>query len=218
MGYPTAPPPPQKSNTGLWVSIAVVVVLLIGAGAVVTFLMLNKDKGNASANGTPSATATQTVDPVVAERQAHVSTPAQIGNLRLSTDSDKVQNANQVRDSFRAEIPAAKDIVGAYYDDPTDSTKNVLVVAATANIDDPDGQITRIFDDPTATITNVHTVDPGALSGSAKCADAATAGSTAIVCVWADHGSVGVIFSSGRTESAAEDVFRQIRGGMLSRG
>jgi hypothetical protein len=201
MGYQPAPPPPQKSNTGLWVSIAVVVVLLIG-GATAAVLFLNKSN----------------TDPIATERQAHISTPSQIGNLVLATDSDKVTAANQVRDGFRAEIPAPKDLVGAFYDDPSDSTKRALVVAATATIDDPDAEITRIFNDPTATITNIHTVDPGALSGSGKCANASVSGQTAIVCVWADHGSVGVVFSFGRSDSGAEDLFRQIRAGMLTRG
>ncbi len=226
MGY-QPPPPPAKSNTGMWVAIAIVVVLLIGGGAA-AFILINKGKSTPTASGSHSAgtnspgtnpttpgggTGSQTEE----ERTAKISTPDKVAGLVLSTDSDKVSAANQTRDSFKGEIPGYKDILGAFYDDPEDSTKLVLVVAATADVDDPSNQLDTIFNDPSATITNVHTVDVGTMSGQGECANAETGGNAAIVCAWADHGSVGVVFFFSRTESEAESLFVQFRNAILTR-
>ncbi len=197
-GYGEAPPPPpKKSRTSLWVAIGVILLLVIGGG-IVLYTTLKPSKE------------TQ------AERTAHLSAPAKIGTLALQSDSS---GAADTENSFKDELDAtAKDSVSGIYSDPADPTKIVLLVAATADLDNPSKQLDSIFADPTATITNIHSVSAGALSGEARCADAESDGNKAIVCAWADHGSVGAVFLFNRAAAESEDLFRQIRAAVLTRG
>jgi hypothetical protein len=217
------PGPPRRSRT-LMLVLSGLVALLVIVG-IVTAVALSGGGKPTTDPTTPPVTISTSTDPsadlIEMQRHVHLSTPQKIGDLVLSTDAAKVQGANDTRDSLRPELLApSPELVGAFYDGPTDggTIRSVLVVAATGDFDDPDKQITKILYDPTISLTNIRTVEAGEIGASAKCADATTNGRVATVCIWADYGSVGVVFFGGYAKSDSEELFRQVRAAMIIPG
>jgi hypothetical protein len=198
-GFGYTPEPPKKSRTSLWIAIGVVVVLLIGGGVAAYKLLA----------------------PAAKERNAHVSAPQKIGPLVQSTDPDKVKLAQSILDGIKADnapdSPKIKESLAVYYDDSEHPDEPVFVIAATADIDNPDAALTDTFTGA-GNVGNVHTVDPGSLGGSAKCGSETDAGTSLVLCAWTDHGSLGAVAFVGRESGDAENLFGQIHNAVLSRG
>jgi hypothetical protein len=196
-GYQPVPAvaPRKRRPTALWVAIGVVLLLVVGGGVFVVRYLL----------------------PIENERHAHVTTPDTIGELTRSTDPQDLATAATLKGDLP---PAAEGAVAAVYNDSVSPTRGVAVVAATGAIDDP----ARVADEilsgsPDEQLTDIRTVDAGALSGIARCGDGrASNGSPLEACTWVDHGSLGLVVMVGWDRAAAEDLFRQVRAAVLTRG
>src|SRR5262249_40346548 len=122
-----------------------------------------------------------------------------------------------ILNDIKKDSPDIKESVAAYYDDTQNPDQPVFLVAATGDIGDPDAELDSDFKDA-GNVANVHSVDPGALSGTARCGSEAEADATITICAWADHGSLGVVGFVGREAANAENLFRQIHEAVLTRG
>jgi hypothetical protein len=188
--------PPKKSRTALWIAIAVVLVIVLGGGFALYKFVLG---------------------PTSAERNAHVAAPAKIGPLVKSTDPDKVKTANSILDGIKSDVDGIKESIAVYYEDPDHPDQPVFVIAATADLSNPDAELDSTFKGA-GNVSNIHTVPAGDLGGTAKCGSESEQGTTIIICAWTDHGSLGAVAFIGRDSSNAETLFVQIHNAVLTRG
>jgi hypothetical protein len=198
--YPP-PPPPPKSRRTLWIVLAVVIALLAAAAiAAVVWIV-------------PAVTG------ALNEQNATLSTPATLAGLTKSTDPKRQATAEDLKKQLAAQLPKSKGAIAAFYDDPADKTKLVMLWGVTAPISSPKKELDAAFDSSASSlsVTNVHKVDAGPLTGEAECGDGKTDELDLTLCGWADHGSLAlaVFFNRDATSSAA--LFKQIRNGVLVR-
>ncbi len=207
--YGAAPYQPQaQSRTALWIAIAVVVLLVVGGGTT-AYILVNKDKGSSSANGGGGGGGGSA--PIV----EHLSTPQTIGSLTLSSSNTPPAS---LTDDIKKELANPTGAIAGFYTENDDLTKPVLVIGVTGPVANPDDKLAAIFKEPgTEGVTNIHDVNAGNLSGKAQCGSEVSGSQNLVVCVWTDPGSLGAVFSVNRDAAEAEDLFRQVRNGVLTR-
>jgi hypothetical protein len=145
------------------------------------------------------------------QKNATLSTPAQIGNLRLDTSDDGLQTAEYLQTALDADVNLNKTTGGVYTDSAGHS---VLFFGGTATIWSPDSQLGNAFDlisDKQGAVTNLHDVDAGPLGGTMKCGTTKSDDGSLAVCGWADHGSLALAMFPNQPESAAAPLLRTIR-------
>jgi hypothetical protein len=216
--------PPRKSRAILWITLGIVVVLVVGGAAIaVLYAATNGDKGNTgtTATGTtapPSAGAS--ADPFAKERNASLSAPKKLAGLTKSTDKDLQKTADDLTDQMKGSVPGARDTIAAFYEDPSDPTKLVMVAGVTSDLPDPDAELDGTFrglGTGGLPVENIKKTNAGSLGGVAKCGTSTAAGIPVAVCAWADHGSVGMTFFYNRKVSESTSLFLKIRSGVLKR-
>jgi hypothetical protein len=216
--------PPRKSRTVLWISLGVVVVLAVGAAAIaVLYAATNGDKGNTgtTATGTTAPPSTgASADPFAKERNASLSAPKKLAGLTKSTNKDLQKTADDLTDQMKGSVPGSRDTIAAFYEDPNDQTKLVMVAGVTSDLADPDAELDGTFrglGTGGLPVDNIKKTDAGPLGGVAKCGTSTAAGTPVAVCAWADHGSVGMTFFYNRKVSESTALFLKIRSGVLKR-
>ena len=145
------------------------------------------------------------------QKDATLSTPAQIGTLRLDTSDDGQQTADYLQTALDAEINLNKTTGGVYTDG---AGHNVLFFGGTAILWSPDTQLNNAFNlisDKQGAVTGLHKVDAGPLGGTMKCGTTKSDDGALAVCGWADHGSLAVAMFPNQPESAAAPLLRTIR-------
>ncbi len=193
------PPAPKKSRKGLWITLSVVVLVLIVGGVVAVIVAL----------------------PFLTEGNAHLNKPQTIAGMTLSTQPELVNAADQMKNEISRDVTNSTGSLGAFYSDPSDETKIVMVAGVTGRVADPGKELDDAFTGMSSTglpVSGIHTVDPGSLGGEAKCGSGETSGQKLVVCAWADHGSLGMIVFFNREAAASETLFRQFRDAILTRG
>ncbi len=196
-GMIVAPPPPRR-HTGLKITLGVLAVLLLfcGIGAVLV------------------------AQPVLKEYPATLSAPDTIAGMPKLDDPAfqtlGVELSGQLEDSIDASSTLA-----AFYAPDGDRTRVVMLAGATKLMFNPGTQLDdafKGFESTDLTVTDVSPVDAGSMGGSAKCGRGEAAGIGIGVCVWADHGSVGVVFAFNHDPGETADLMRKIRPEVLHRG
>jgi hypothetical protein len=194
------PPPPKKSRVGRTLGIiggSLAVVLLLCCGG--AYLFGGRD--------------------ILKEGNASLSTPDTVAGLEKSTSPELQPAAEQMSSEIKKDS-GLKDTMAAFYEDPKDQRRLVMLVGGTKLIFRPESELDNTFkglNSQNALVKNVRNVDPGELGGKARCGTAEASGSTISFCAWADHGSlvVGGFFNRPVDESAA--LLRQIRAEILKR-
>lgn len=145
------------------------------------------------------------------QKDATLTTPDQIGALRLDSSEDGVQTADYLKTALNAEISLNKT-VGAVYADG--AGHHVLFFGGTATLWSPGTQLDSAFgliSDKQGAVTGLHKVDAGKLGGTMKCGTTQSDTGVLPVCGWADHGSIAVAMFPNQPESAAASLLRTIR-------
>jgi hypothetical protein len=145
------------------------------------------------------------------QKDATLSAPARIGDLRLDTSDDGLQTAEYLQTALDADINLNKT-TGAVYTDA--AGHSVLFFGGTATIWSPDSQLDSAFgliSDKQGAVTGLHKVDAGALGGTMKCGTTKSDDGDLAVCGWADHGSVALAMFPNQPDSAAAPLLRTIR-------
>jgi hypothetical protein len=145
------------------------------------------------------------------QKDATLSTPDQIGPLRLDISDNGQQTAAYLQTALVAEINLKKTVGGVYADS---AGHNVLFFGGTATIWSPDTQLGNAFDlisDKQGAVTGLHKIDAGPLGGTMKCGTTNSDNGTLTVCGWADHGALALAMFPGQPESAAAPLLRTIR-------
>ncbi|MEV8516788.1 hypothetical protein [Dactylosporangium sp. NPDC051484] len=195
--YP--PPAPPKKGKGLKITLGVVGGLFLVCAVAACALFY----------------------PFFTEGTSRVSAPATLpGNLTKQTGDSSQSLADSLESSLRKDVSGIEDVaVGVYTSGDNDLQHGVVVAAATGSFLFPGSQVDDAFSGfdssgSGSSLGTPRTYDAGKLGGTVKCADG-TSSSGAFdkfaMCVWADHGSVGLVlfFDRGAAESAS--LFIQIR-------
>jgi hypothetical protein len=207
--YPPSAPP--KPKTGMWIAIAVAVVIVIGGGATAA-IVLTKDKGSSTANGGTGNSTRDPNKPVV----EHLTIPQTIGTLTLS-QSETDRSPATLTEEMKKKLTNPTDAKVGYYVDGGNS-RRADVIAATGTVEDVDSKLSALFAQlDMGRVTNLHDVNPGRLSGKAKCESEQRPSQTLFACAWVDPGSIGFVTDSSRTAAEAEETFRSVRDAVLTR-
>jgi hypothetical protein len=194
-GYP---PPVKKKSKALkivLISLAVVLVLCIGGGAAVVFMAKDEVAG------------------VIDAAKITVVEPATLSGRPKLTDP-KFTAATAGLKAELAKAPGTTTTVGALYGDP--AKKDIVMIAgASAPLLNPSKKLDDTISDASTgglTLTELSTVDPGPLGGTAKCGNGTASGVKVAVCAWADNGSVGLIAAYFKTADELKGDFVALRG------
>jgi hypothetical protein len=196
--YGVPAPPPKKSKRWLWISLAVAGVLLVVCG-VGGFLLFRNTLNEA----------TETLV-----------TPAEVHGLTLTTDANLTQLAEQAKTDLRQQVKNSTGSIGAFYSDPSDPTKLTMVVGVSGTVANPKNEIKDAFDQLNTSglsAGDVHDVDSGSLGGETRCGTGSASGQDLVVCVWADHGSVGMMVFFNRPVAESESLFSEFRTAIIKR-
>ncbi|WP_168222350.1 hypothetical protein [Micromonospora sp. HM134] len=236
-GAPFSSPPhapaPQRSKLPLLLSLGLVglLVLCLGGGGL-TWVALSDDDDpktptpsptpTVAASPTPSPTPVEsdspTPDPTPSEDvddpgPIRLVTPSTLGGRSKSTDPELRRIADQMVRDMKSEVRNETGAVSAFYGSA--ASKNMVMMAgASGPVILPEQELDDAVKGlgSSLAVTKMSTIDPGPLGGVAKCGDGKASGIALGVCVWADHGSVGMIVMYFSSAAKAKSEFVAIRG------
>jgi hypothetical protein len=198
--YAGAPmPPPRKRRRGWLIALSVVAVVLLGCcgvGAVI-------------------------IAPYVGQYPSTIDAPAQLAGL------DRIQNAqidqlgSQLSDQLKRKNTRLENAVAGLYAAQGDETRPVLVVGATGLVFSPAKEVDDAFQGMQGSGLQVSArteYAAGRLGGTVRCATSAVSRFNLSVCVWGDHGSVGMGIFYNRPIAESASLFLRIREEMVKRG
>jgi hypothetical protein len=154
---------------------------------------------------------------IASEKDATVTTPSQIADLRLDDSQDGRDTADYLQTALAAEVDLDK-AVGAVYTD--NGQGDVLFFGGTALIWSPGADLDTAFgliSDDQGAVTGIHAVPAGKLGGTMRCGTTKTPDGAMSVCGWADHGSLALAMFPHRGEKESAALLLQIRDAAQSR-
>jgi hypothetical protein len=146
------------------------------------------------------------------EKDATLTTPAEVGVLRLDTGTQAHDTTEYLRTALAAELPL-DNTVGAVYTDSAAPSRSVIFVGGTAVLRSPEKDLDealRLLDDGASRVEELRTVPPGEFGGTMKCGRT-TGPDTLTVCGWADHGSLAIAMFPERSVDESAQLFRTLR-------
>lgn len=204
-----APPPPPKKGKGLKITLGVVggVFLVCAVIACVAFYPIYRDAG------------------------AHVSAPPTLpGGLTKQTSDEADALKSSMETDLKGSIDSIEEVeTGVYSDEKDDDPTHIVVmVAATGTFFSPGSEVDAAFrgfgsNSGLTTVTSPTEYPAGNLGGTAKCGSSqynlgtGTQSLKVSMCVWADHGSVGMVLFMGQDVSTASSRFVAIREAVQTR-
>ncbi len=193
------PPPPARRGRGLKITLGVLGALFLVC-AVISCVFLY---------------------PVISASGTTVTAPATLpGGLNKETSEQMQTIVDQMEADLRNNVGDVDHVAAGIYSDG-DPQKPVVLVAATSTILFPDDEIEDAFKGFYATagggVGGRTSYPAGDLGGTVKCATGNEDELAMTLCVWADHGSVGIAVFVGRELQEAADLFLQIRQAVESR-
>jgi hypothetical protein len=152
--------------------------------------------------------------PVLREYPATLTTPTSVDGMPMLTDPAHRDLAARLRTRIAQSVPV-DDVTAAFYASDVDPSRGVLVVAGTHLLFRLGSQLDAAYRG--LAVRQSTSIDPGFMGGVAGCGLADPAGAAMAVCVWVDHGSVGVVVAYGRGIAEAANLMRAIRPEILHR-
>jgi hypothetical protein len=196
--YAGAPTAPRKRGKGWIIALSVVGIVLLGC----------------------CGTGAAIVAPFVGEYPATVDAPAHLAGMdKLRNPQSELFSAQMAKQLKRD--TSADTAVAGQYATPGDPPNTVVVVAATGLIFSPGKEVASAFhgmEDGGLVVTDQRAYDAGRLGGVVRCGLSSNHGDALSVCVWGDHGSVGLALFQGREVAESARLFVRIREEMVKRG
>jgi hypothetical protein len=196
--YLYQPAPMPKRHTRLKVGLAVAAVLVL-LGGLLGYLYAR---------------------PYLVEFPATLTTPDSVAGMPRLTDDRSLSIGDEMTAYIRDQTHVDSSMAALYAPDGVPD-QAVLVYAGTHFVSNPGGAVNDVFTgfsrSSGLTVTNMASTGPGAMGGTAKCGQTRTADVPIALCVWGDHGSVGVVIGFGRTIPETADLLRTIRPQVLHR-
>ncbi len=198
--YAGAPmPPPRKRRRGWLIALSVVAVVLLGCcgvGAVI-------------------------IAPYVGQYPSTIDAPNQLAGLDRIQNPQIDQLGSQLSDQLKRKNTRLENAVAGLYAAQGDETRPVLVVGATGLVFSPAKEVDDAFQGMQGSGLQVSArteYAAGRLGGTVRCATSAVSRFSLSVCVWGDHGSVGMGIFYNRPISESASLFLRIREEMVKRG
>ena len=212
----TAPPPPKRSRTGLYVGVGAGAVLVAGVVAAVVAMSGGSPTAPAaqsgatatatpaSASSTPNnaADASPTGAGTAGSQTSHtLSVPAVAGPLHLVVNADSQQRISDLKKNLQSNTAYPDPKVGFYRVGSAGSFSVWLLAQNIANLSDfqtslgvlgPTGVMKQITQG--ASMTNVTVENPGSLGGALDCGKLNVDGTEVRSCVWVDNSTFGWVY------------------------
>jgi TIR domain len=206
----------RRRRPGWLTPVLVAVAVLAIVGGAVTLVnrsradgaIANRPTGTGHPTATSGATSGAGLEAAVVER---LNVPETVGGMTLYFNAPSSDAGSA---TFGFEIKEKTASLYLLYRDAGNTTAQVSVLAATGAIAKPDVVIADYL--TSLDRSTLADVDPGRLSGIAKCGTLAGDG-TIVGCVWADPGSLGQLYCYFRPQEACATLFTQFRDAILVR-
>jgi hypothetical protein len=196
-GAPVAAP--RKRRKGWLIALSVVAVVLLGCCGIGAAI----------------------IAPYVGQYPATVDAPSRLAGLDRIQNTQIDQLGSQLSEQLKRKNTRLENAVAGLYAAQGAETQPVLVVGATGLVFSPSNEVDNAFQgmaDSGLQVSARTDYAAGRLGGTVRCATSAVARFSLSVCVWGDHGSVGmgIFYNRPIAESAA--LFLRIREEMVKRG
>jgi hypothetical protein len=152
----------------------------------------------------------------VDEYPATIAAEADVPGLTRSTDTSRQRVANTLLAAVESEQWDEQSVSVLYTDQ---RQRGATLLATTRFVLDPEKELTTRFtklSDPLK-IKNSEPVDAGELGGYERCGTGTLNGRGVAVCGWADHGSLAVLVTAGRSVTDTATLLGTIRAAVLKR-
>ncbi len=219
-----APQPGKRNQLPLLLSFGLVglLVLCLGGGGLAYVAFSDEEDPAPSPTAAPSATTNpgpsepaptepDTTEPSP-DPQVRLVAPSKLSGRPKTTDPELKAMADQMVEDMKSTVRNQSSAVGAFYGSPKNRNM-VMIAGASGFVLNPEGELDDAVDGLSTSldVRRMSTVAPGPLGGVAKCGDGSASEVPLGVCVWADHGSVGMIVMFFSSASKARSEFILIR-------
>jgi hypothetical protein len=198
--YAGAPmPPPRKRRRGWLIALSVVAVVLLGCCGIGAAI----------------------IAPYVGQYPSTIDAPSQLAGLDRVQNAQTDQLGNQLSEQLKRKNTRLENAVAGLYAAQGDEARPVLVVGATGLVFSPGKEVDNAFQgmvDSGLQISARTEYAAGRLGGTVRCATSAVSRFSLSVCVWGDHGSVGMGIFYSRPIAESASLFLRIREEMVKRG
>lgn len=200
-------PPHPKSMLWLWLTLGAVVLILFTATVAGVYFLADVGTPKSAA----PAPAAQSGSPAPAAA-IKLAVPAKLVGYPKLTDRKSQQLETEMHKAISSSGMAEQVVSGAYGNLKKHQLR--LFVAVKMSIPQPDDFIKGTAESlgKNLGIKKFAPVPAGPLGGAATCGDTRKDGAPITMCVWADHGSFGLVAFFGQKVSAVTATFVQARG------
>ncbi|WP_328338741.1 hypothetical protein [Micromonospora sp. NBC_00421] len=230
--HPPHGPAPQRSKLPLLLSLGLVglLVLCLGGGGLAWVALGDDNDTEPTPTPTPTGAASPTPSPTPVETESptpeptpseeaddpgpiRLVTPATLGGRSKSTDPELRRIADQMVRDMKSEVRNETGAVSAFYGSAA-GRNMVMMAGASGPVILPEQELEDAVKGlgSSLAVKKMSTIEPGPLGGVAKCGDGKASGIALGVCVWADHGSVGMIVMYFSSATKAKSEFAALRG------
>jgi hypothetical protein len=133
------------------------------------------------------------------------------GGLTKSTDADMQSIVDDLKTELNSSLGTDTAVAG-YYNTAANGHP-VLLAGASTIVFSPSSDIDDAFKglNSSLPVTDLQSYPAGSLGGAVKCGASTSSGVKLALCVWADHGTVGIGALFARDPADAAPLFVQIR-------
>jgi hypothetical protein len=140
--------------------------------------------------------------------------PTKLAGLTQTNRAEFSSIITGMVDQMKTSLPGATGIGAAFYTDNKSAQKIVMVVQVKGDFHAPSLEVEGVFSGlgtSGVNVTDIRTVDTGAVGGISKCGKANVSSVPVAVCTWADDKGIGMAFFYFRTINESTSLFKNIR-------
>ncbi|MBN1174155.1 MAG: hypothetical protein JXA67_18430 [Micromonosporaceae bacterium] len=155
--------------------------------------------------------------PYVEQWPASVTAGAEVTNLARTTDAKRTKRAKTMLKKIESWFD--QDSFTIVFVDSDDRSRLVTAFGVTRFVKSPSEEVDNTLAALSAdlAITGIHAVRAGQPGGEASCGSGKVEGQQLVVCGWADHGSLGIVMFTNRSESGCVAVMETLRRAIIRR-
>lgn len=195
---PPPGPPRRRARKGLWITLSVLALLLAGCCGGGFWL----------------------AKPFIDTADTTVSAPTRVAGMERVSDPEAETLTAELSAAIESH-PGVQSSAAGFYAPAGDRERGLLAIAAAGVFIAPETEISAVFGAVAAAgvrVEDVRDYDAGELGGTVRCGTADASGKPVTLCMWGDHGSLGLGMFYNRQVAEAAKLFLTARTDMVSRG